>query len=129
MVSFKERQAGDDTWHTIVKEYIDQSEVLPSLDIHDLDSVDIVVFKNFIKGMNMNYSFTLGHCLGLDHTGHSLHANCQQSKQKLKQYNNVLTEYVENMGKGSLLLVFGDHGQTDLGNHGSNSASEVSKEI
>ena len=72
------------------------------------------------------------HYLGLDHIGHSYAAKKEYVEPKLKEMDEKIKEIYEWIerkdlkdGKKSLILMMGDHGMTNDGNHGGGSKEET----
>lgn len=84
-----------------------------------------------------DWSLLLGHCLGVDHVGHSSQLDCDWLQKKLLEMNAMVRDTVKmilkdrlsdesaGVGKESLYLVLGDHGMTEGGTHGGASSEEV----
>jgi phosphatidylinositol glycan class O len=60
----------------------------------------------------------IAHVLGVDHAGHSFHVDHSEMKRKLEDIDGFLHLVVERMDDNTTLVVFGDHGMIDEGNHG-----------
>lgn len=70
-----------------------------------------------------DWSLAVAHFLGVDHVGHRYHANHPVMRQKLQQMNTVLGNVIHAIdshpkAEDILLMVMGDHGMTEDGNHG-----------
>lgn len=73
------------------------------------------------------------HYLGLDHIGHlqGPRSELMPEKQRemdaaVKMIYEALVQVDKRDGKSSLFLICGDHGMTDIGNHGGSSFEEIS---
>lgn len=61
----------------------------------------------------------VGHLLALDHVGHSTSStNSPHFQPKKQKISNFISEVVEQMKDTDILLITGDHGMRDDGNHG-----------
>lgn len=60
----------------------------------------------------------IAHFLGVDHCGHKYGPDHPEMSKKLKQMNDILAKVVDFMDNNTLLLVMGDHGMTENGDHG-----------
>ena len=60
----------------------------------------------------------LGHILGVDHAGHTFAAAHKEIERKLNDTEKMIVDIINEMDDETTLLVFGDHGMTDDGNHG-----------
>lgn len=128
---------GDDTWEHCFGHLLTRSLPFPSLNIKDIDTVDSKVEaempRQLAKG---DWSFLVGHTLGVDHVGHMAVLDSELMHDKLLQVNRLIKETLKgtlnrNVEKPlsrplqSLFLVFGDHGMTEAGAHGGGSSEEV----
>jgi phosphatidylinositol glycan class O len=76
-----------------------------------------------IKGGN--FSLLIGHVIGVDHAGHTFSASHKEIERKLNDTEKIVREIINEMDDNTDLLVFGDHGMTDDGNHGGTSQTEL----
>ncbi|CDJ36670.1 uncharacterized protein EMH_0002360 [Eimeria mitis] len=128
---------GDDTWDHSFGHLLTRLHVFPSLNIQDLHTVDDGVAaelpREFAKG---DWTFLVGHVLGVDHVGHAAVLDSNFMHKKLKEMNGMLKNLLKLMLKHNsnavstrptqtLFLVFGDHGMTEAGSHGGGSSEEV----
>lgn len=60
----------------------------------------------------------IGHIIGVDHAGHTFSASHTEIERKLNDTEMLIKEIIESMDGDTVLMVFGDHGMTDDGNHG-----------
>lgn len=68
----------------------------------------------------------VGHFLGLDHIGHTYSSvSTAQMGYKLKQISEFLEDTIDKMDNKTILLIVGDHGMKDDGNHGGGSREEI----
>eukprot|EP00892_Ulva_mutabilis_P011669 jgi/Ulvmu1/8875/UM049_0057.1 len=131
---------GDDTWTQLFPPSshaaLNLSHPYPSLNVRDLDTVDDGVAKELRGGLleDADWDILVAHYLGVDHAGHSYAVESPQMKRKVTQMDAEITAVFERLvaraGPGgeyerTLLLVFGDHGQTGTGDHGGGSPEEV----
>jgi len=117
--------SGDDTWTSLYPDSFVKSDPQPSFDVWDLDSVDTAVTK-FIHGqLSGEWDVLIGHYLGVDHAGHKYGPNHPEMTRKLGEMNSAIQHVVQNLPNDTILLVFGDHGMTDSGDHGGGSSAEV----
>lgn len=68
---------------------------------------------------------SIAHFLGVDHAGHTYDANCIQLKNKLVEISDFLEVVYNSMGNDTVLVIIGDHGMTEDGNHGGDSDEET----
>ena len=119
--------AGDDTWTSLYPDSFTKAFPLPSFDVWDLDTVDKEVKKvlySHLKSPN-SWEVFIGHFLGVDHAGHKFGPNHPEMSRKLKEMNSVIEHVAKNLPSDTLLLVFGDHGMTNDGDHRGDSENEV----
>jgi len=67
----------------------------------------------------------LGHILGIDHAGHTFHSQHPEIERKVKDTDSYLREIIDSLDEHTTLLVYGDHGMTEDGNHGAGSDNEI----
>ena len=80
-----------------------------------------------ISGAGKDWDVFIAHFLGVDHIGHTYHAHHPFMKERLSAMDSLLMEVIEYLKKDAertedggenLLILFGDHGMTDAGEHG-----------
>jgi len=119
--------AGDDTWTSLYPESFTKTYPLPSFDVWDLDTVDKEVKRVLYSHLRTSNSWDvfIGHFLGVDHAGHKFGPSHPEMTRKLKEMNLMIEHTAKNLPEDTLLLVFGDHGMTQDGDHGGDSDSEI----
>ncbi|POY69885.1 hypothetical protein BMF94_7113, partial [Rhodotorula taiwanensis] len=125
---------GDETWLNVFPR---QSGVwhdglvwpYDSFDVEDLDTVDRGVRTHVLEllepARQREWDILIAHGLGLDHAGHRFGAEHRETTRKLGETNQLLEDIVERLEDDTLLVVVGDHGMTDRGDHGGDSREEV----
>ena len=117
---------GDDTWMGLFPNAFHRSYPFPSFDVWDVDTVDRGVDRHLIEEISKpDWNLLIGHCLGVDHTGHRYGPDHPAMPVKLDEMNSFIDKIVQRMSRESLLLVMGDHGMTRSGDHGGDSPDEV----
>ncbi|KAL0033440.1 hypothetical protein WJX77_009614 [Trebouxia sp. C0004] len=127
---------GDDTWMQLFPTQFQRAIPFSSFNVMDLHTVDDGVWQNLIPTIRepAEWDVVIGHYLGVDHVGHTYDVHSPHMAAKLQQMNQhveqVVKELVSMAGPGeahehTLLLVFGDHGQTLTGDHGGGAPEEV----
>ena len=124
---------GDDTWLALYPHVPFQHlHVYPSFDVHDLDTVDDGILQHLWTVLEETEhdrsSFIIAHFLGVDHCGHRYGPFHQEMKRKLNQMDEVIrniTTVINRWNSSSLLIVIGDHGMTQHGDHGGDELNEV----
>ena len=124
---------GDDTWLRFLgPDVFSYSRGVSSFYVNDTERVDSVVTKCSRRTIvNHDWDIMVLHYLGLDHTGHCYGASGPKIDSKLvemdkrveKLYELVSQKDAED-GKETLIVVLGDHGMTESGNHGGASPAE-----
>ena len=124
---------GDDTWLALYPHInFNHLHVYPSFDVHDLDTVDNGILKHLWKVIedtrHEQFSFIIAHFLGVDHCGHRYGPTHIEMKRKLNQMDDVIrniTILFNQSTSSSLLMVIGDHGMTQQGDHGGDELNEI----
>lgn len=131
---------GDDTWLQLFPFSKDSvwknqnqsnSHFFPSFDVWDLHTVDNGILEYWnstleqIHSRQNQKSITIGHFLGVDHAGHRYGVFHEQMHAKVQQMNQIIEQTIDLMDENTLLMVMGDHGMNDFGDHGGDSPLEV----
>ncbi|CAF3994735.1 unnamed protein product [Rotaria sordida] len=124
---------GDDTWLALYPNIkFKHLYVYPSFDVHDLDTVDNGILKHLWTVIedtrHEQLSFIIAHFLGVDHCGHRYGPLHIEMKRKLNQMDDVIRNISLSFNKSnssSLLIVIGDHGMTQQGDHGGDELNEI----
>ena len=132
---------GDDTWTGLFAGLFNVSHPFPSFDVADLHSVDAGVDARLGGVIASNdWALVVAHYLGVDHVGHTHGPGHPAMAAKLTQLDASLAAVLAAVqaadaaaaGSGAhaspqrtLLVVVGDHGMTDGGNHGGASGDET----
>jgi phosphatidylinositol glycan class O len=123
---------GDDTWTSLFPGLFDGNMTHPfdSFNVEDLHSVDQGVIDNlfpYLHASNVSrWDVLIGHFLGVDHVGHRVGPSSDTMAAKLTQMNDVLTQVVDQLPQDTLLVVLGDHGMDQRGDHGGDGVLETS---
>lgn len=121
---------GDDTWlHMFPREYFLRAKETFSFFATDYIQVDTNVTDSLLPELDKlnEWDMMILHYLGLDHIGHTFDAFSDLLPPKLTQMDNVVKVIMEKLTTSRdnyLVVVTGDHGMTDDGNHGGSSAPE-----
>lgn len=111
--------AGDDTWDGLFGAHFLRSSPHPSFNVKDLHSNDAVVMDVIARELNRtDWHLLIGHLLGVDHVGHRFGPNHIEMQHKLNSYNEFFAQTMSALDDDTLLLIFGDHGMTEHGDHG-----------
>ncbi|KAG0148327.1 hypothetical protein CROQUDRAFT_41588 [Cronartium quercuum f. sp. fusiforme G11] len=129
---------GDDTWLRLFpKDWFEEHDGVSSFYVADTEIVDYNVTRHLDDALSDNPTVTwdvlILHYLGLDHVGHLGGAHSPLMGPKQTQLDHTISRIYKKLsdddtasGRKSLLVVAGDHGMTDAGNHGGSSQGEVS---
>lgn len=121
---------GDDTWTKLYPKRFHRAFPFPSFNVWDLDTVDTGIKNNLFPEMKKrDWDIIIAHFLGVDHCGHRYGAKHTEMNRKLQEMNAVIEQIINEMDNSTVLMVFGDHGMTDNGDHGGDSADEVSSAL
>ncbi|XP_074851980.1 GPI ethanolamine phosphate transferase 3, catalytic subunit isoform X2 [Carettochelys insculpta] len=117
---------GDDTWDGLFPQTFFRSYFFPSFNVKDLHTVDDGILQHLYTTVDGGeWDLLIAHFLGVDHCGHKHGPDHPEMAKKLTQMNEMLRLLVAHLGNDTLLLVAGDHGMTETGDHGGDSEKEV----
>ncbi|XP_032532243.1 GPI ethanolamine phosphate transferase 3 isoform X2 [Chiroxiphia lanceolata] len=117
---------GDDTWEGLFPKKFFRSYFFPSFNVKDLHTVDDGILQHLYPTVDSGeWDMLIAHFLGVDHCGHKHGPDHPEMAKKLTQMNEMLRSLVDHLGNDTLLLVAGDHGMTETGDHGGDSEKEV----
>ena len=114
---------GDHIWSPMYGKYFDELVEFSSENTRDLDTLDDGVKRamlNKLKG-DQDFKLMLAHVIGVDSAGHTYNSQNENIERKLKDTEDLIREVIELMDSKTTLIVYGDHGMTDDGNHGGGS--------
>ncbi|KAF7555222.1 hypothetical protein G7046_g6594 [Stylonectria norvegica] len=123
---------GDDTWLKLFPDTFDREEGTTSFFVADFTEVDNNVTRNIAGELqNNDWGLMVLHYLGLDHIGHKAgprSSNMIPKQREMDGIVRILFEAIESTQhlESTLLVLCGDHGMNDAGNHGASSPGETS---
>lgn len=128
--------AGDDTWNTVFPGLFDAMWTYDSFNVEDLDTVDRGVESRLlpylqpnhpgrVKGVHDEWRLLIGHTLGVDHVGHRFGPSHPKMKTKLEEMQAFLRNMTDAVDKETLVVLMGDHGMDERGDHGGDAELEV----
>ncbi|EPE06005.1 gpi ethanolamine phosphate transferase [Ophiostoma piceae UAMH 11346] len=123
---------GDDTWLKLFPDTFDRADGTSSFFVSDFTEVDNNVTRHVAGELrNDDWSVMVLHYLGLDHIGHKGGPRSPNMVPKQREMDDIVREIYEALDAqphlaSTLLVVCGDHGMNDAGNHGASSAGETS---
>ncbi|QVM06082.1 major facilitator super transporter protein [Coccidioides posadasii str. Silveira] len=128
---------GDDTWLKLFPGMFDRHDGTTSFFVSDFVEVDNNVTRHVPEELqNDDWSAMIMHYLGLDHIGHkagpfSLMRASPYMIPKQREMDSIVKQIYTAMEKqdhlaSTVLVLCGDHGMNDAGNHGGASPGETS---
>ncbi|KAL6940166.1 hypothetical protein ACO0QE_004061 [Hanseniaspora vineae] len=121
---------GDDTWLKLFGEdtYFQDHDGTNSFFVSDFVEVDHNVTRHIPYNMahQDEWDVLILHYLGLDHIGHKGGAHSLHMKPKHLEMDKIIQSLYDSVDEDALIVVLGDHGMNDLGNHGGSSSGETS---
>ena len=118
---------GDDTWLKLFPNVFDVSDGTSSFYVSDYTEVDFNVTRHLATEFSeRKWDGLILHYLGMDHIGHKSGPNNNLMTQKQGEMDGIIGRIFNDMDDNTLLVVAGDHGMNDVGNHGGASKGETS---
>ncbi|KAA1065404.1 major facilitator super transporter protein [Puccinia graminis f. sp. tritici] len=129
---------GDDTWLRLFpSSWFAEVDGVSSFYVTDTEIVDYNVTRHLDHALSekqqQEWDIAILHYLGLDHVGHLGGSKSILMGPKQEQLDLAISRIFDGISKHdlrskkkTLLLVAGDHGMTDAGNHGGSSKEELS---
>ncbi|KIH92918.1 ethanolaminephosphotransferase [Sporothrix brasiliensis 5110] len=123
---------GDDTWLKLFPDTFDRADGTSSFFVADFTEVDNNVTRHVPRELRQtDWGLMVLHYLGLDHIGHKGGPRSPNMVPKQHEMDAIVREIYEAMETqphlaNTLLVLLGDHGMNDAGNHGASSAGETS---
>eukprot|EP00727_Mastigamoeba_balamuthi_P001161 m51a1_g11041 putative gpi ethanolamine phosphate transferase 2 isoform x6 (973) ;mRNA; f:444364-447804 len=122
---------GDDTWLKLFPASSgvwERSEGTTSFDVRDTTTVDANVTRNLDRELEQpgSWDVMVLHYLGLDHVGHLEGPASPLMPRKQREMDAVVRRIYDAVPDDTLIVLLGDHGMSQSGNHGGGSAEETS---
>jgi ethanolaminephosphotransferase len=117
---------GDDTWIKLFPGIFDRSDGTASFFVSDFTEVDNNVTRHLDHELAHQPDVLILHYLGLDHIGHKGGPESVFMPAKQREMDSIIEKLYSSMDPDTLLVVCGDHGMNEAGNHGGSSAGETS---
>lgn len=119
---------GDHLWTSYFKQYFDEYAEFETADTRDIDSLDSAVRELVLSKLDngSNFKLLVAHIIGVDSSGHNYNSKSLHLQRKLKDSQALIADIITRIDDKTTLLVFGDHGMTKDGNHGGDTAFEIS---
>lgn len=121
---------GDDTWLKLfpAASFFDKYDGTGSFFVSDFTEVDQNVTRHLNDGFfQSEWDVLILHYLGLDHIGHKGGPKSKFMGPKQREMDEIVADlYEKAVDDRTLLVVMGDHGMNEIGNHGGASIGETS---
>ncbi|GAN10506.1 sulfatase [Mucor ambiguus] len=131
---------GDDTWMRLFPAMFDKTDGTTSFFVSDTTEVDLNVTRHIKTDLvEPDWDAVIFHYLGLDHIGHLggpqsplMKPKQMEMDQAIESIYTIVAEQdarrmqEQSNAKGTLIVVCGDHGMNEKGNHGGSSIGETS---
>lgn len=118
---------GDGTWTELFPKRFKRQYDYPSFNIYDLDTIDTKIKEILPKELEKDdWDILIAHFLGVDHCGHKYGPLHPEMSRKLSEMDEVIRDTINRMDNDTVLIVAGDHGMTQSGDHGGETVEEVS---
>ncbi|KAK1968085.1 GPI ethanolamine phosphate transferase [Colletotrichum sublineola] len=123
---------GDDTWLKLFPGTFDRADGTSSFFVADFTEVDNNVTRHIDTELRSDdWSTLVLHYLGLDHIGHKSGPRSSHMIPKQHEMDDIVKRIYSAMDtqghmSSALLVLCGDHGMNDAGNHGASSPGETS---
>ncbi|QPG75131.1 hypothetical protein FOA43_002474 [Brettanomyces nanus] len=124
---------GDDTWLKLFPDYFSKSDGTSSFYVSDYTIVDQNVTRHLPEELSsdglLQWDGMILHYLGMDHIGHKGGSQSANMPAKQRELDTVVKKIFDSLiskDNNTLMVLLGDHGMNDAGNHGGSSIGEVS---
>ncbi|PSR94205.1 alkaline-phosphatase-like protein [Coniella lustricola] len=123
---------GDDTWLKLFPSFFDRADGTSSFFVADFTEVDNNVTRHIPGELdNDDWNTMVLHFLGLDHIGHKGGPRSTNMLPKQIEMDGIVKQIytaIESNAhlQSTLLILLGDHGMNDAGNHGGSAPGETS---
>ncbi|KAF3770443.1 alkaline phosphatase-like protein [Cryphonectria parasitica EP155] len=123
---------GDDTWLKLFPGFFDRADGTSSFFVADFTEVDNNVTRHVPDELqNNDWNTMVLHYLGLDHIGHKGGPRSMNMIPKQIEMDGMVKQIytaIESQShlQSTLLILLGDHGMNDAGNHGGSAPGETS---
>ncbi|KAI1844123.1 hypothetical protein JX265_013772 [Neoarthrinium moseri] len=123
---------GDDTWLKLFPDTFDRADGTSSFFVSDFTEVDNNVTRHIDDELRQSdWNTMILHYLGLDHIGHKSGPRSSNMPLKQREMDGIVRRIYKAIEtephlQSTLLVLCGDHGMNDAGNHGASSAGETS---
>ncbi|SLM39831.1 Type I phosphodiesterase/nucleotide pyrophosphatase/phosphate transferase, partial [Lasallia pustulata] len=123
---------GENTWLQLFPDTFDRTDGVSTFYVPDFTEVDKNVTRHVADELrNDDWSALVMHFPGMDHVGHKGGPNSPYMLPKQREMDGIIQQIYAAIEReahleSTLLVVGGDHGMNDKGNHGGSSPAETS---
>lgn len=123
---------GDDTWLKLFPGFFERYDGTSSFFVSDFTEVDNNVTRHVPRELREeDWDGMILHYLGLDHIGHKAGPQSPNMPHKQSEMDGIIKQMYQAMEtkphlESCLLILCGDHGMNEAGNHGGSSSGETS---
>lgn len=123
---------GDDTWLKLFPDTFDRHDGTSSFFVADFTEVDNNVTRHINDELHKDdWNLMVLHYLGLDHIGHKSGPRSSHMPAKQREMDGIVHQLFDALEtqrhlQSTLIVLCGDHGMNDAGNHGASSPGETS---
>ncbi|CAK78303.1 unnamed protein product (macronuclear) [Paramecium tetraurelia] len=120
---------GDNNWLGLYPNEFTQAHPLNKMRVNSqaMYVVDKKFEKLFHQNFNQKFDLTVIHFLGIDYVAHEYNRIVQNKilDEQLEQLSDIITRIYQRLSNDTTLIITGDHGMLNDGNHGGNSSLET----
>lgn len=119
---------GDDTWQKLFPGMFEKTDGTQSFFVSDFTEVDNNVTRHIDSELASptDWDVLILHYLGLDHIGHKGGPDSVFMPTKQKEMDDIVKKIYQQVNDDTLVVLLGDHGMNEAGNHGGSSHGETS---
>jgi GPI ethanolamine phosphate transferase 3 subunit O len=118
---------GGFSWVHLYGDNIDRAYPKSLYNVAELDEPDEITMNDFYREYDAkNWTVMIAHIIGVDHAGHYFSDVAHSEiERKLGDAEILIKKLMDKLDDDTVMLVFGDHGMTDMGGHGGESQEEL----
>jgi len=118
---------GDKLWTDHFGTLLDRSKSYPAFNLKDFDTFDNNVYRDIISELDdgSNFKLMIAHIIGIGSAGHTVGCYHKEFERKLIDTSEIIQTIVDRMDRDTTLIILGDHGITNNGDHGGASEAEL----
>lgn len=119
---------GDDTWIKLFPGAFTEVDGTSSFYVSDFTEVDNNVTRH-LNPLSDDFDALILHYLGLDHIGHKGGPESPFMAAKQQEMDDIVSSLYNRIDDRTVIVLVGDHGMNDVGNHGGASTGETSAAV